>query len=184
MMAMINVIATTTWVQIVLFAKRELAATDTEVGLFFASAGAGAFALGLLAGPLRKRWSFGNVALGSLMVSGLLTTAMAFTYSLPLALVLWALASGLGLLFNINTGSLRQSIVPNHMLGRVISIAMVLAWSANPIGAIGGGFLVERIGDVRLIYAAIGIVTFLIALAFRVASPLGHAERYLEAEAA
>ncbi len=184
MMAMINVIATTTWVQIVLFAKRELAATDTEVGLFFAAAGAGAFALGLLAGPLRKRWSFGNVALGSLMASGLLTTAMAFTYSLPLALVLWALASGLGLLFNINTGSLRQSIVPNHMLGRVISIAMVLAWSANPIGAIGGGFLVERVGDVRLIYAAIGMVTFAIALVFRLASPLGHAERYLEAEAA
>ena len=184
MMAMINIIATTTWVQIVLFAKRELAATDAEVGLFFASAGAGAFVLGLLAGPLRKRWSFGNVALGSLMLSGLLTAALSFTYSLPVALVLWALASGLGLLFNINTGSLRQSIVPNQMLGRVISIAMVLAWSANPIGAIGGGFLVERVDDVRLIYAAIGIATFLIALTFRLASPLGHAERYLEAEVA
>ncbi len=184
MMALINIIATTSFVQIVLFAKRELAATDSEVGLFFASAGAGTFALGLLAGPLRKRWSFGNVALGSLMLSGLLTSAMAFTTSLPLALVLWALAGGLGLLFNINTGSLRQSIVPNHMLGRVISIAMVLAWSANPIGAIGGGFLIERVGDVRLVYAAIGLVTFLIAFVFRVASPLGHAERYLDAEAA
>ena len=184
MMALINIIATTSFVQIVLFAKRELAATDSEVGLFFASAGAGTFALGLLAGPLRKRWSFGNVALGSLMLSGLLTSAMAFTTSLPLALVLWALAGGLGLLFNINTGSLRQSIVPNHMLGRVISIAMVLAWSANPIGAIGGGFLIERVGDVRLVYAAIGLVTFLIAFVFRVASPLGHAERYRDAEAA
>ena len=70
------------------------------------------------------------------------------------------------------------------MLGRVISIAMVLAWSANPIGAVGGGFLIERLGDVRLIYAAIGLVTFLIALAFRVFSPLGHAERYLEVKAA
>jgi hypothetical protein len=32
---------------------------------------------------------------------------------------------------------------------------------------------------VRLIYAVIGFATFLIALVFRVASPLGHAERYL-----
>ena len=184
MMAMINVVQTTAGVQIVLFAKEALGATDSEVGLFFAAAGAGALVLGLLAGPLRKRFSFGNVALGALMLSGLLTSALAITQSLWLGVVIWALASGCGLLFNINTGALRQSIVPNHMLGRVISIAMVLAWSANPVGAIGGGLLVERLGDVRLVYAAIGLLVFVIALLFRVLSPLGRAERYLEAEAA
>jgi hypothetical protein len=98
--------------------------------------------------------------------------------------VLWGVASGLGVLLNINTGSLRQAIVPNHMLGRVISIAMVLAWSANPLGAIAGGVLIERTGDVRLVYAAIGALTFAIALVFRVASPLGHAERYLKVRVA
>jgi hypothetical protein len=139
---------------------------------------------GLLAGPLRKRWSFGNVALGALMLSGLLTVAFAYATSFWIGALIWGLSAGLGTLFNINTGSLRQSIVPNQMLGRVISIAMVLAWSANPIGAVGGGFLIERLGDVRLIYAAIGLVTFLIALAFRVFSRLGHAERYLEVEPA
>ena len=184
MMALINIIATTTFAQLVLFAERELGAADSQVGLLFAAGGAGVFVCGLLAGPLRKRWSFGNVALGALMLSGLLTVALAYTTSFWMGAVIWGLAAGLGTLFNINTGSLRQAIVPNHMLGRVISIAMVLAWSANPIGAIGGGFLIERIGDVRLVYAAIGVVTFLIALVFRVASPLGRAERYLEAEAA
>jgi hypothetical protein len=39
--------------------------------------------------------------------------------------------------------------------------------------------VIERTGDVRVVYAVIGILTFLIALAFRVASPLGRAERYL-----
>jgi len=179
MMAMINVVATTTYVQIVLFAKRGLGASDSEVGFFFAAGGAGAFVLGLLAGPLRGRWSFGNVALGALMLSGLATIALASTTSLPLAIALFGLTGGLGLLFNINTGALRQAIVPNHMLGRIISIAMVLAWSANPIGAIGGGLLVERVGDVRIVYAAIGVIVFAIAFVFRVASPLGHAERYL-----
>jgi hypothetical protein len=82
-------------------------------------------------------------------------------------------------MFNINTGSLRQAIVPNHLLGRIITIAMVLAWSANPIGAIGGGFAVERTHDVQLVYAVIGVLTFLIPLYFRLFSPLGHAERYL-----
>ena len=184
MMALINVVGAVAFAQIVLFAKRELGATDSEVGLLFAAGGAGVFVMGLLAGPLRKRWSFGNVALGALMLSGLLTVAVAYTTSIWIGAVLWGLSAGLGTLFNINTGSLRQQIVPNHMLGRIISVAMVLAWSANPIGAIGGGFLVERLGDVRLVYAAVGTLTFLIALAFRVASPLGRAERYLEAAAA
>ncbi|TMF73533.1 MAG: MFS transporter [Chloroflexi bacterium] len=113
------------------------------------------------------------------MLDGLLTVALAYTSSLWLALVIWGLGEGFGVLFNINTASLRQAVVPNHMLGRIISIAMVLAWSAQPLGALAGGFLIERTGDVRLIYAVIGAVTFLIALVFRVASPLGRAERYL-----
>jgi hypothetical protein len=179
MMAMINVVGATVVAQLVLFAKQALHAEDSEVGILFAAGGAGVVVLSLAAGPLRKRWSFGNVALGALMLSGLLTVGLAYTTSLWVAVLLWGLSSGLGILFNINTGSLRQAIVPNHMLGRVISIAMVLAWSANPIGALAGGLLIERTGDVRLIYAVIGSLIFLIALVFRVASPLGRAERYL-----
>jgi MFS family permease len=179
MMALINMVSATVFAELVLFAKQALRAEDSEVGLLFAAGGAGVVVLSLAAGPLRRRWSFGNVALGALMLTGLLTVALAYTTSLWIAVVLWALSSGLGILFNINTGSLRQAIVPNHMLGRVISIAMVLAWSANPIGALAGGVLIERTGDVRLIYAIIGVITFAIAFVFRVASPLGHAERYL-----
>jgi MFS family permease len=183
MMALINMVGATVFAEIVLFAKDALRAEDSEVGVLFAAGGAGVVVLSLAAGPLRKRWSFGNVALGALMFSGLLTVALAYTTSLWLAVIVWGLASGLGVLFNINTGSLRQAIVPNQMLGRVISIAMVLAWSANPIGALAGGLLIERTGDVRLVYAVIGVITFLIALVFRVASPLGHAERYLASSA-
>jgi MFS family permease len=183
MMAIINMVGATVFAQLVLFAKQALRAEDSEVGLLFAAGGAGVVVLSLAAGPLRKRWTFGNVALGALMLSGLTTVGLAYTTSLWLAIVLWAVTSGLGVLFNINPGSLRQAIVPNQMLGRVISIAMVLAWSANPIGALAGGLLIERTGDVRLVYAVIGFATFLIALAFRIASPLGHAERYLSSSA-
>jgi len=179
MMAMINLVGATIFAQLVLFAKQALRAEDSEVGLLFAAGGAGVVVLSLAAGPLRRKWSFGNVALGALMLDGLLTVALAYTTSLWVAMIFWAFAEGFGILFNINTGSLRQAIVPNHMLGRVISIAMVMAWSAQPLGALAGGWLIERTGDVRLVYAAIGVVTFLIALAFRIASPLGRTERYL-----
>jgi MFS family permease len=139
--------------------------------------------MSLAAGVLRSRFGFSKVALGALMLSGLLTTALALTPWYWLGVAFWALQMGLGIMFNINTGSLRQAIVPGHMLGRVISVAMVIAWSANPLGALVGGWVIERTGSVALVYGVIGIITFLIPLAFAFTA-LGRAEQYLPAAAA
>jgi hypothetical protein len=136
--------------------------------------------LSLAAGPVRRRLSFSVAALGALFLDGLLTVALAATRWYWVALVLWAAISGLGIFFNINTVSLRQQIVPNHLLGRVISIAGVLAWSAIPVGALAGGWAVERTGSVALVYGVIGVLVALLALAFSF-GPVGHADRYLPA---
>jgi MFS family permease len=178
MMALVNLVGSTIYAQLVLFGKQRLGASDSEVGLLFSAGSLGVVVLSLLAGPLRKRWSFSTVALGALMLSGVLTVVLAATSAYWIALPLWALIEGLGILFNINTGSLRQAIVPNHMLGRVISIAMVLAWSAIPIGAFVGGIAIEWTHDVALVFAVIGVLTTLIPLAFFF-TPLGRAEKYL-----
>ena len=183
MMALINFVGTTTYAQLVLFAKDRLHASDPRVSLLFAAGSVGTIALSLAAGPLRRRWSFSVVALGALMLNGLLLLGFGLTRWYWGALLLWAVASGAGVLFNINTGSLRQTIAPNHMLGRVMSIAMVLAFSANPLGALAGGFLIQRSGDIALVYAGIGGLTFLVACAFTF-TPLGHAERFLPPAAA
>jgi MFS family permease len=178
MMALVNFVGSTTYAQLVLFAKQRLGASDPQVGLLYSAGSAGVVVLGLAAGALRKRWPFSTVALGALMLEGLLTVALALTRSYWAAVPIWMLCSWLGILFNINTGSLRQAIVPNHLLGRVVSIAGVLAWSAIPLGTFLGGLLIERIGDIALVYGAIGVLTTLIPLGFAF-TPLGHAERYL-----
>jgi MFS family permease len=178
MMALVNLVGTTAFAQLVYFGKERLHATDSEIGLLFAADSLGVVVLSLAAGPLRKRWRFSTVALGALMLSGALTIVFAVVPVYWIALPLWGLISGLGILFNINTGSLRQAIVPNHLLGRVISIAMVLAWSANPIGAVLGGLAIEWTHDVALIYAVVGVLTVLIPFCFSFTA-LGHAERYI-----
>lgn len=178
MMALVNFVGSTSQAQLVLFAQQRLAATDAQVGYLYSAGSLGIVLLSLLAGLLRKRWSFSTVALSALIASGLLQIGFALTTWYWAALVIWGVFSGLGILFNINTGSLRQAIVPNHMLGRVISIAGVLAWSAIPIGTFLGGLAIEKTGNVALVYLVIGIVTFLIPLCFAF-TPLGHAERYL-----
>jgi MFS family permease len=180
MMALVNFVGSTIYAQLVLFAKDRLSASDSQVGFLFSAGSLGVVLLSLAAGPLRKRWSFSTVALGALALEGLLTVCMALTRSYWVALPIWMLASGLGILFNINTGSLRQAIVPNHLLGRVISIAGVLAWSAIPLGTLLGGLAITWTGDVALVYAVSGTLIVIIPLLFAL-TPLGHAERYMPA---
>jgi hypothetical protein len=183
MMALINFVGATEFSQLVLFAKRVLNATDSQVALLYAAGAAGVVIVSMAAAPIRRRLSFAVTALGALVISGLTVTAMALIGSYPAALVLWAASAGFGLLLNINTGSLRQAIVPSHLYGRVISVAGVLAWSAIPLGALAGAAAIRLSGSVADVYAVTGVLTALIALSFAF-SPVSQGDRYLaEAEA-
>ena len=180
MMALINFVATTENSQLVLFAKRVLGASDSQVALLYAAGAAGVVIVSVSAAALRRRLSFGVTALGALVIAGLTVTAMALIRSYPAALFLWAASCGFGLLLNINTTALRQAIVPDEMYGRVISIGQVLAWSAIPLGALAGAAAIQLSGSVADVYAVAGALTALIALSFAF-SPVAHGDRYLAA---
>ncbi len=104
--------------------------------------------------------------------------AMATTSTFWVGAALWLGAAGAGQLLDINTLSLRQAITPPELLGRVISIASVLAWSAIPLGGLLGGYAISRSGNVAAVYAGCGAVQMLLASLFAL-GPLGHAERYI-----
>lgn len=140
MMALINFTSAVEYSQLVLFAKKVLSANYSQIAFLFAAGAAGVVVIGLLAAPLRRHLSFSVCALGALVVSGLCVTAMAVAGQYLVALVLWAASSGFGLLFNINSSTLRQTIVPSRMFGRIISVAGVLAcWRAGVVGRSAGG---------------------------------------------
>ena len=70
-----------------------------------------------------------------------------------------------GILWNVITVSLRQTIIPEELLGRVNSVYRFFAWGMMPIGAAIGGvvvFVVERMADrdfaLRSTWFACGIV--------------------------
>ena len=177
MMALINFFAATTLAQLAFFTKTALHASDSQVGWMFAAGAAGVVVVGSVAGQLRRRLSFRVVALGALVVSGLALVGMGLTHTYAVAIVLWAVSSGFGMLLNINTSALRQAIVPNRLLGRIMSVASVIAWSAIPAGALAGAAVMQAT-DVSVVYAAIGAIDALIAAAFWL-SPIRHGERYL-----
>jgi MFS family permease len=180
MMALINFVGATTFTQLVLFARDRLDVGARGVGALFAAGSAGVVVTGLLAGRLRKRFSFTTLAMTSLILMGGVEVVFAGMTWFWAALPLWAAAQGLGILFNINTQSLRQAIVPNQMLARIMTIAGVLAWSAIPAGALVGGWVVSATGNVALVYGVIGIVNICIAAFFRFFTALGDAQRYVD----
>jgi Na+/melibiose symporter-like transporter len=131
MMALINLVAATADSQLVLFARRALHATNSEIGFLYAAGAVGVVAVSLIAAPIRRRVSFAVTALGALVLTGLTMTAMALAGSYAAALVLWAASSGFGMLLNINT------------------IAQVLAWSAMPLGSLAGAAAINLSSVVR-----------------------------------
>src|SRR6185312_13191462 len=79
MMALINFVGATTGAQLVFFAKERFHASDGRVSLLYSVGGIGVILLSLSAGMLRRRWSFGRVALSALFLNGLLVAGFALT---------------------------------------------------------------------------------------------------------
>ena len=87
------------------------------------------------------------VAIGGLSVVPFLIGLIAWW---PAVLVLFGFEALFGILWNVITVSLRQTIIPEDLLGRVNSVYRFFAWGMMPIGAAIGGvvvFVVERMAN-------------------------------------
>lgn len=115
--------------------------------------------------------------IGTMALEGVLTVALPLTHSYWLTLCLWALRSGIDILFTINSYSLIQSMISRELLGRVITFIRVLTWPTAAIGALTSGFAIERT-NIGIVYGTIGLLLVLASLTFLL-TPLRHAERYI-----
>jgi MFS family permease len=127
---------------LVLFAQDVLHVTPltfTFMGFGFA---VGAIVGGYTAPWLSRRLGSGTclaLTLGSAVV---IQTLVGLSSWWPLTAVVFALGSLLGSSWNVITVSLRQTIIPPHLLGRVNSVYRFFAWGMIPIGALLGGVVV------------------------------------------
>ena len=71
-----------------------------------------------------------------------MTLAVAFADSWPVVGALLALEMFFAVVWNVITVSFRQSVIPDHLLGRVNSVYRFFGWGAIPIGALVGGLIV------------------------------------------
>ncbi len=174
----VNFVSSIAASQLVLFSERQLQATDSQFALLNAAGSTGVIVAALVVARLLKRVSFTRLLLPTLALFGVAIGAMALSSSIWLAMLCWAVALGCEQFFNICTVSLRQTIVPNQLLGRVSTVNDVVAWSAIPLGSLTGGAGIKPTGNVFLVYLAVGVVIFLVAVVSAFTA-LGHADRYL-----
>ena len=110
--------------------------------------------------------------LGAARPGTTLTLAIAVSAGSFFVPVLWAqpvavaasLAVGAfgGLVWNVITVSLRQSLVPDELLGRVNSAYRLVGWGTMPLGALTGGLVADAFG-LRAPFLVAGVVALLLA---------------------
>jgi MFS family permease len=164
--------------QLVLFSERQLHATDSQFALINAAGSAGVIVAALLVGRILERWSFTRLLLPTLALCGVSIVALSLTSWVWLAMPLWALFLAGEQFFGICTATLRQTIVPNQLLGRVQTTTAVVGYSAIPLGSLTGGAVIQATGKVMPVYLGVGVVTVLVSVVFSFTA-LGHADRYL-----
>jgi predicted MFS family arabinose efflux permease len=163
------------------YAVEALHLSPTSVGATLAAYGIGMVAGALLAPRLAKHVTFGAmVALGPIggLASGL---AMLGTLVLPsvwLAGLSFFLIGAGPVLWVISTTTLRQSVTPGPLLGRVSAVILMATWGMRPIGAALGALIGASYGaEACLVVAAIG---FMVQAAIILVSPVARLERQPE----
>lgn len=132
---------------VLVFYLRSVLNLNAELaGTVFSCAGVGSILGALITATLSKRRSRGPLVRWFLAFStgGALTLALLHTWLA--AAIGYGLFLGAMTCINIVTMAIRQEIVPNQMLGRVISVHRMLAFAGIPLGSVVASASVARIG--------------------------------------
>jgi predicted MFS family arabinose efflux permease len=139
------------------YAVRQLAVSATGVGVTLAMYGLGMVAGALLATRVMKRVPFGAV-IGLGPVTGFAASiVMALTTLVPSPLLAGLSFFMLGagpILWVISTTTLRQSVTPPRLLGRVSAIN-ILSYGARPLGSAIGAIVGGLLGAEACLYLAV-----------------------------
>ncbi len=142
-LGLLNAAGSATQATMVLFAQEVLNLDATGFGLL-ASAGAVGGVVGSFGASAVSKALGPGPSLAATFVVGVGTSiAIGLTSSATLVWAMFAIGTFSAIVWNVITVSLRQAIIPDHLLGRVNSVYRFFGWGMMPIGAFLGGLLVQ-----------------------------------------
>jgi predicted MFS family arabinose efflux permease len=141
------------------FARDVLHAGATGLGWLLSATGAGALAGGIALASVASRVRRGVVLMGSAVMFCLFLLAFTFSRSLSLSLVLLGLAGFSMIPFSATVNATLQSLIPDGLRGRVMSVYVFMFLGMTPIGALQAGAMARWLGAPAAL--AIGTVALL-----------------------
>ncbi len=159
----------------ILFAIRTLGLTPAMLGLAIGAGGVGALAGAIIAPRLSRRLGHGPAIIVAVAGAALAVLITPFAPAAPMAglaalIVSQLVGDALAVAGGVLTSSLRQTLLPQAVLGRVAGAFHACTGAMAVIGALGGGLLGQAIGPrAALLIAASG---FFIPALIAALSPL------------
>jgi MFS family permease len=150
----------------VLFAQDVLGIGDAGYGILLATLGVGGL-LGAVFAPRVVRRLGPGVAAQSTVVIGVVLNLILGSTSNPWVAGAVLFTYGLSItLWNVVSVSLRQTLTPDHLRGRVAGASRLVTWGAQPVGAVLGGVVAGWLGlRAPFFVASAGLaLTFLLTL--------------------
>ena len=126
----------------ILFAQEVLETSVFVFAVLGMAAAVGGIIGGLLAPKISEICGSGPSLWITLILAPVGTAIIGFTSTWQVVWVVTVFQTISAILWNTITVSLRQSIIPSHLLGRVNSVYRFFAWGSIPIGMFLGGGLV------------------------------------------
>jgi MFS family permease len=147
-----------------LFAYERLGIETYGFGLLLTAEATGGLLGAAIASPLGRRLGTGTALTCTAAVEGLAILGLAAAPNPYVAgLALAVCGAGMGATM-VLAPSLRQAIVPAHLMGRVTSTSRMLAMCAAPLGAFLGGWLASTFDVGTPFYVAAGLLLTMTAV--------------------
>jgi MFS family permease len=140
-----NGLATMVGATYILFAQEVLHTSVFTFALLGTAGAVGGTVGGLLAPKISAKLGSGRSLAMTLAAAPIGSLIIALTTTWQVVWVVVVFESFFAILWNTITVSLRQSIIPTHLLGRVNSVYRFFAWGSIPIGMFVGGGLVSAL---------------------------------------
>ena len=144
------------------YITQELNGSYAEYGYFMAGFPIGYIIGAMLVGKIEYK-SRRTLMLGALFIGGLTFIALCFNQSIVFGITTEILGGIVMAFFSVHNTTICQQTVPNHLMGKVFSVRLLIIRGAMPLGVLVGGFLSE-IWGIRPLYLLIGSIICIVSL--------------------
>lgn len=147
---------------VVLYALEVLRLPSTGFGLLVLAAGIGALVGGLVTPLVARRVGRAVALTGGAAFSAVMTGLLGLVTNGFVAGTVFALMSSGVMVWNVLTMSVRQSLIPEHLFGRVQGAYRTVVWGAIPVGSLLGGWVAHLFG-IPAVFVASGAALLVLA---------------------